>query len=341
MSGDGSGWKLRDEKPQYRMVACPVWRTRLRGLSPFALALHYLLTTGPNTTSIPGLLSAGEMELAGQLGMDLDAFRAAWAELVRREMVEADWELGVVWVKHTASEDPPNGPNTVKRWRTLVRTELPDCAFVRRALQGICHAVRAALASPDSFLRAFNDCFPELAEPLVVPIPVPIHEPLAEPLGYPRSLIPNPKEEEFAGPAAPAAAPPPPVSGKVQKPLGLVHEAKAKPDPRHAPLVVALTAAFEAECGEAYVFAGAKDAMAVRRLLHACADDAEIVRRFRAALVHEKDFHRVSTIAAFAAKWNEYAPRQVKRDVTKGRHRAEDSIPDEVDERGNFIEAAR
>lgn len=336
-SAGGAGWQLRDEKPQYRMVSCAIWRTRLRGLSPCALAVHYLLTTGPNTTSIPGVLSVGERELAGQLCLELDAFRLAFEELAKRDLVEADWDAGLVWVKHTAGEDPPNGPNTVKRWRTIVRTELPDCAFIRRAMLGVYRAVLNALASPQGFAAIFAECFPELLQPIGEPIPVPFREPFPEPMGDPGSLIPDPKLlKSVAGAGAPAARSPehptpqvapalesrkpgetsdPGLALPVQRNAILVpasgppshRQAKERREanPRHRPLLEALVAVYEAKFGR-YALSREKDLPAVSRLLE-LAEDPEVLRRWVVALVHPRDFLRVRSIAEFSSKWNHYA----------------------------------
>ncbi len=97
--------------------------------------------------------------------------------------------------------------------------------------------------------------------------------------------------------------PPPLVApkGKKQKPP----KPEKPTDPRHAPLVKALTDAFGAARGADYGFAR-KDATAVQRLLSRSADDGEIARRWRLALTHPIAQKRVSELLVFESRWNEF-----------------------------------
>lgn len=92
--------------------------------------------------------------------------------------------------------------------------------------------------------------------------------------------------------------------------------AKTKPvDSRHAGLTTALVTAYETVRGEKYAHGGAKDAVAVKRLMGWSEDDAEIVRRFAASLGDPEEFWRAQSIAHFARAecWNRFAEAPTRR----------------------------
>lgn len=75
---------------------------------------------------------------------------------------------------------------------------------------------------------------------------------------------------------------------------------------RHASLTSLLVADFERVRGSKYLHQGAKDAAALKRLLAVTEDDAEIRRRWTAAL-RADGFHRCDTLAQLAQHWNHFA----------------------------------
>lgn len=83
----------------------------------------------------------------------------------------------------------------------------------------------------------------------------------------------------------------------------------AAPDPRHAPMVAALTAIYAEETrGSRYAFGG-RDAKAVQHLLRLTADDDEVHFKWRTALRASFDqFHtpKTRTIPELVRDWNAY-----------------------------------
>lgn len=96
-----------------------------------------------------------------------------------------------------------------------------------------------------------------------------------------------------------------PAEPKPQKALKL----ERPPDPRHAPMVEALTTAYREEnFGAEYAFGG-RDAKCVQDLLAKSDDDEEIVFRWRTAIRLSLDkFHtpKTRTLADFVRDWNAY-----------------------------------
>jgi hypothetical protein len=82
---------------------------------------------------------------------------------------------------------------------------------------------------------------------------------------------------------------------------------KEPPDPRHSPMVKRLVEAYEEMRNAPYAFTG-KDAKVVQRLLAMCKDDNEIEVRWRVALTRQ--YGGVADLALFAARFNDYAPKQ-------------------------------
>ena len=103
--------------------------------------------TGPFTTNIPGLFSAGEAALAERLGWPLKDFREAFREVSRKPLVKADWKAHLVFVPNAIKYNVPQNPNVVKGWAD-VWDELPECELKAEAYQNL-----------KSFLEGFNECF--------------------------------------------------------------------------------------------------------------------------------------------------------------------------------------
>lgn len=89
---------------------------------------------------------------------------------------------------------------------------------------------------------------------------------------------------------------------------------REKADPRFAPVKAMLVRVFEELRGCKYLFSGAKDSEAIKRMLPV-GDDAEIELRWRFGL-RAKGFDRCESIAELSAKWNRYTtgpPRKKPR----------------------------
>lgn len=179
-------WATQDseDREHYRKVSTRKWNDAwLRSKSIDAERVWDLLTTHPNSTSLPGLFACEDVAAAKRLRMTLEQFLGAFGELAAK--VEADWEAGLVWLPTAWKHDPPSGPNSVIHWRKLVR-ELPECPLLFRALRGIRSGLERHYLDAGGFLEVFDRQFPNLAEEQEMePIPEPIEEPIPEGYGDP------------------------------------------------------------------------------------------------------------------------------------------------------------
>lgn len=128
----------------------------------------YLLTT-PKLTSIPGLIAAGEAELAEALEWSLKGFREGFAELFAKGLAKADWEARLVWIPNARKYNQPENPNVIKGWRTAW-DEMPECGLKLEAWQGL---KGLAEGLGEGFAKAFIEGLPEpFAEPFAKPVAV-------------------------------------------------------------------------------------------------------------------------------------------------------------------------
>jgi len=123
---------------RYRKISPRIWGDeRFRALSaprPNAQTLWIYLLTGPHTTLIPGLFSAGEAGLAEALGWPLKSFRGAFQELHCQGMAQADWQGRVVYLPKALKYNPPESPSVVKSWAGAL-DELPECQLKHQAIE--------------------------------------------------------------------------------------------------------------------------------------------------------------------------------------------------------------
>ena len=82
--------------------------------APCGQSLFVYLLTGPHTTNIPGLFSAGEAGLAEALGWPLKGFREAFGEACRKPLVKADWKARLCWIPNAIKFNKPESPNVVR-----------------------------------------------------------------------------------------------------------------------------------------------------------------------------------------------------------------------------------
>lgn len=80
-----------------------------------------------------------------------------------------------------------------------------------------------------------------------------------------------------------------------------------QPDAELQALKVAMLTAFKAVTGYAYAFDGAKDAMALKRLVK-MANLGEVTQRWRSCLGLGDRYPGTRSIAVFAARFNNFAP---------------------------------
>lgn len=149
------------ERRRYRKVLTRMHADeKFRELSkpkPNGQTLWQYLITGPHTTSVPGLFTAGEAGMAEALDWPLAGFRRAWGEIESRGMAQADWKARVVWLPNAVRHNPPESPNVVRGWRAAI-DEITECALKRRALDEL----QAFLEGCGSaFTKAFREAFDE------------------------------------------------------------------------------------------------------------------------------------------------------------------------------------
>lgn len=145
------------ERRRYRKVSTRMWSDeKFRSLSrpqPNGQSLWQYLITGPHTTSVPGLFSAGEAQLAERLEWSLASFRRVWREIESAGMGEADWRACVVWLPNALKHNAPESPNVVIGWKNAM-DEIPACALRDRALQEMDRVLSTVGAS-----RAYQEAF--------------------------------------------------------------------------------------------------------------------------------------------------------------------------------------
>lgn len=128
------------DEGRYSKVSRRMWNDEhFRGLSrakPNAQTLWQRLLTGPELGCIPGLFPAREGGLADALEWPLVAFRRCWLEIAAKEMAEADWRAGLVWVPNGIVHNEPQSTNAIIGWRLALR-ELPECELKHRAIDGL------------------------------------------------------------------------------------------------------------------------------------------------------------------------------------------------------------
>lgn len=143
---------------RFRKVANGTWADeRVRSLSEPAKLLWFYLLTGPEVTSLPGLIVIGRAGLAEALGWSPSKLDRHFAELTRTDehstpMAKADWRARVVWLPKGYKHNAPHNPNVVKAWKELWRA-VPECSLKHEALL----TLREFMSTLDqSFMTAFE-----------------------------------------------------------------------------------------------------------------------------------------------------------------------------------------
>ncbi len=93
---------------------------------PSGQSLWIYLLIGPLTTNVPGVLPVGIQELASRLRWSSRAVRRHLDEILTRKMARADLRAPLIWVPKSIRYRPPQNPNIVKSWSTVL-SELPAC----------------------------------------------------------------------------------------------------------------------------------------------------------------------------------------------------------------------
>lgn len=116
--------------PLYRQLEPSRWDSPAFVAATDDAKLVYLrLATGPETTSLPGVVRVGPAALAEAMGWDVARCRAALAELASGGLAEVDERTRLVWLP--AERRPPANPNVATSWRRLLE-ELPESDLRQR-----------------------------------------------------------------------------------------------------------------------------------------------------------------------------------------------------------------
>lgn len=147
---------------RYRRVDTRTWNDeKFRSLTQAGRFLWLYLLTSPQTTAVPGLIALGRAQLAEELEWTQRKVDAAFSELQRLGMAQADWTARLVWLPRAAEHNQPESPSVVKAWAAQLR-ELPECELRSQAHSQLdafliatrapawVAAFRAATANPSS-----------------------------------------------------------------------------------------------------------------------------------------------------------------------------------------------
>jgi len=152
---------------RYRKIEVAVWTDeRFRALTSAqanAQTLWLYLLCGPRTTALPGLVVAGDLVMAADLGWSVEAFREAFAEVLSKGMAEASWKGGMVVLSKAlfdSAGEPretarPQSPNVIRSW-AKAWDEVPDCDLKNKYLLKL-ESFSKALG--EAFAKAFAEAF--------------------------------------------------------------------------------------------------------------------------------------------------------------------------------------
>ena len=144
---------------RYRKVEVRIWGDekfrRLSPIPPCGQGLFLHLITGPHTSPIPGLFSAGRAAIAETLDWDVEAFDKAFEEAFREGLAEADWKARVVWIPKAIKHNKPESPNVVRGWATEFDL-IPECNLKWKALDALKASIHAL---GEAYGKAFDETF--------------------------------------------------------------------------------------------------------------------------------------------------------------------------------------
>jgi hypothetical protein len=145
-------------KSRYRKVDPRIWNdARFSALSDLGKLGFILLLTHPNMTAL-GAMRGTVAGLAEELGKDVEAFRADFAQMVSMGMVEHDPKAFYIGLPRFLDYNPPASPNTVKAWATSLDL-LPECDHKSRLLA---RCQKFATECGETWAQAFQDAFADV-----------------------------------------------------------------------------------------------------------------------------------------------------------------------------------
>lgn len=143
----------------FQRVSTAMWRdSGFLRLPDDTKLLWCRLLTGPERTSLPGLIVTGRAALAEAMGWEVDRFRIAFDPLTAlkpwsgRPMARADWSACVVWMPRAVYHCTPANPNIVLGWQGPWNL-VPECDLKEEARSVL--SVRISELGTD-FVRALR-----------------------------------------------------------------------------------------------------------------------------------------------------------------------------------------
>lgn len=145
---------------RYRTLDVRLWGDeKFRALSPLqpgGQALFLYLLTNPNTTSIPGLYSAGAAGLAEELSWTPEGFHEAFREVSEQGLAIADFESRVIFIPNAIRYNKPQSPNVILHWESHW-DEIPECELKNIAYQTLKSFVYGlSIAFQEAFAKAID-----------------------------------------------------------------------------------------------------------------------------------------------------------------------------------------
>lgn len=140
-------------------------------MKPSGQGLLLYLLTGPESSSVPGLVFVGPAALAEALGWAAKDCRSAAAELEAQGLARFDPDARLVWLPGELTE--PENPNVARHWAHVL-SEAPDSELLESVIGEVLSAVLAKSeavreknarkgenADPEAYLRPFRERFPK------------------------------------------------------------------------------------------------------------------------------------------------------------------------------------
>lgn len=140
---------------EWRKVDVAMWAdAKFRSLSaipPCGQGLWIWLLTGPQTTRMPGVFSAGRAGMAEQIRWPQKHFDDAWGQVSAAGMVMADLDAPLVFVPNALRYNMPASPNVITSWRSVWQA-FPEC--------GLKHTIWLTFRDElEAFSTAFGEAF--------------------------------------------------------------------------------------------------------------------------------------------------------------------------------------
>lgn len=136
------------------LLVSALWSTGpLAALGDRERMLWLRLATGPETTTIPGVLVVGAEDIARSLGWSPEEVQAI-ASKIPAASLRADWRAGVVWLPHLIRWQAPRSPKNILGWRGAWRAlpTTPIADEIHEEMRIVCEGRGEAFARAMSMI---------------------------------------------------------------------------------------------------------------------------------------------------------------------------------------------